>query len=129
VIYDHFVPDVFLSKYQDRPLDLSSNDFYMHRQNAIEKRLAEILKWEDTEAQVFVQGMWEQHVGKLSVVSWRIFRDAQQAQASKNIIITVIGFLFCKITILTVDHKLIRVLFTEFHKHKILFIHTVICQR
>lgn len=80
VIYDHFVPDVFVSKYQEMPLDLQSSDFYRHREAAIEKRLSEMEKWDGVEAQVFVQGMWEQHVGKLSVVSWNIFRDMQQAQ-------------------------------------------------
>ncbi|KAF4525540.1 hypothetical protein B566_EDAN015848 [Ephemera danica] len=80
IIYDKYVPDVFLSPHQEKPLDLYGNEFYEHRKKDVEARLEEIQNWGDDEAITFLQGMWEQHCGKVSLVNWHLFRNHTHAQ-------------------------------------------------
>jgi hypothetical protein len=81
LIYEKFVPDVFLCPYQQQPLDLYGNEFYEHRKADIDARMNEIQNWGDDEAAIFIQEMWEQHRDKESIVNWNLIRDIDQAKA------------------------------------------------
>lgn len=55
------VPDVFQTAFQTAPLDLGTVVFYPTRQEAIEKRLAQI---REGEATALLQHCWQQHLGQ-----------------------------------------------------------------
>jgi len=75
IIYDASHSSVFLSQYQDKPLDWGSTEFYESRRNQIEERLELIrLAGEEGLAQQLMS-LIEEHGSTVSLVVWDAFEN------------------------------------------------------
>ena len=83
IIYEHPVPDVFRSSYQQVPLDLRSGEFYRNRKLRIDKRLETLCKWDMKYVQNYVEKIFKENEGKESLVNWQRFRNLQQIVVSE----------------------------------------------
>jgi Fanconi-associated nuclease 1 len=83
VIYEHPVPDVFRSSYQQEPLDLRSGEFYRNRKEGIDKRLENLCGWDMKYVQYHVEKIFKENEGKESVVNWQRFRNLPQIVVSE----------------------------------------------
>jgi Fanconi-associated nuclease 1 len=82
VIYEHPVPDVFRSSYQQVPLDLYSGEFYRNRKEAVDKRLESLCHWDMNCVREYMERILKEHEGKESIVNWQMFRNLQQIVVS-----------------------------------------------
>lgn len=83
IIYEHPVPDVFRSSYQQVPLDLRSGEFYRTRKEGIDKRLETLCKCDVKYVQDYVEKIFKENEGKESVVNWQRFQNLQQIFVSE----------------------------------------------
>jgi Fanconi-associated nuclease 1 len=82
VIYEHPIPDVFRSSYQQEPLDFNSGEFYRNRKEAIDKTLESLCHWDVKFVREYMERIFKKHEGKESIVSWQRFRSLQQIVVS-----------------------------------------------
>ena len=61
------VPDVFVSPYQDRPLDLYTDAFYKSRKESIDLRLENIQQMSVEELEQEIRNVFERHEGTIAV--------------------------------------------------------------
>ncbi|XP_021935239.1 fanconi-associated nuclease 1-like isoform X2 [Zootermopsis nevadensis] len=78
VIYEHPVPDVFRTSYQQVPLDLYSEEFYRNRKEAVDEKLESLCHCDMKFVSEYVERMLKEHEGKESIVNWQRFQNLEQ---------------------------------------------------
>ena len=64
------MPSVFLSPYQDKPLDWGSKIFYESRKDMLEDLFARLLLNDVQAAADYLCNCRDEHMGKTSVINW-----------------------------------------------------------
>ncbi|XP_070000546.1 fanconi-associated nuclease 1 [Penaeus vannamei] len=75
------VSDVFRSPHQASPLDLDDPNFYAARKEWIDRRLCDMRLWSEERAVSELEQVWTQHIGKVSLVAWDLFRNLDHAKS------------------------------------------------
>ncbi|ROT66235.1 putative fanconi-associated nuclease 1 isoform X2 [Penaeus vannamei] len=75
------VSDVFRSPHQASPLDLDDPNFYAARKEWIDRRLGDMRLWSEERAVSELEQVWTQHIGKVSLVAWDLFRNLDHAKS------------------------------------------------
>ncbi|XP_047501119.1 LOW QUALITY PROTEIN: fanconi-associated nuclease 1-like [Penaeus chinensis] len=75
------VSDVFRSPHQASPLDLDDPNFYAARKEWIDQRLSDMRHWPEERAFSELEQIWTQHLGKVSLVAWDLFRNIDHAKS------------------------------------------------
>eukprot|EP00124_Ichthyophonus_hoferi_P001287 Ihof_evm3s63 gene=Ihof_evmTU3s63 len=82
------IPDVFLTPFQDSPLDLYSDDFFRSRRNIVVERLSFIGECSDDTLRDLLESMWKQHYGDMAVgINW----DLMPLQSWKSVAVCIGG--------------------------------------
>ena len=79
LLYSAEVPDSFRSAFQTLPLDLNSPAFLERRREAIETRLRQLETGTEEDACLRAAEVWQAHHGCLSLASWDVFKDCDDA--------------------------------------------------
>ncbi|XP_011701895.1 PREDICTED: fanconi-associated nuclease 1-like [Wasmannia auropunctata] len=79
-IYDMNVPGVWVSLYQNAPLDLFSSEFYENRKEQIDMRLQIIRKFDAETLSRLLQREFELHCEYMSITQGNIFNDSSSLQ-------------------------------------------------
>ncbi|XP_054720759.1 fanconi-associated nuclease 1-like [Uloborus diversus] len=80
IIYDGDIPDVFISPYQNHPLDLNSDSFFKNREKQILSHLERLQSSTIEEIKEIIKATWEAHHGECSLVMWDRFTDVDHIQ-------------------------------------------------
>lgn len=80
IIFDDTIPHVFQNRFQNCPLDLNTDAFYLSRKEKIDERVESIAKSIDHALQL-LEASFEEHFGEqIMGVDWERFSDLQQLQ-------------------------------------------------
>lgn len=100
------VPDVFRSPHQAAPLDFNDPHFYTARKDLIEKRLSQLENYTEEEAGKELERVWNEHIGKTSLVAWDIFRNLDYVKGLVSSLKLPVLSSICRR--LAVDHRFTR---------------------
>nr|XP_018671419.1 fanconi-associated nuclease 1-like [Ciona intestinalis] len=81
IIFMPGVKDVFRTRYQSHPLDLYTDHFYEHRKDLIDRRLDDIISWNNDDFIVvdFISEIWNKYNGlACSGLNWERFASLEQ---------------------------------------------------
>ena len=86
VIFCGDIPFVFQTEYQNAPLDMGTEWFYVNRKEIIEQRVAEIAKFGDEDIESVLEEIYEQHGGESVVgIYWDRFQRDDVVAICKGI--------------------------------------------
>ena len=77
-LYDYFVPGVFISPFQEAPLDLFTADFFNNRKEKIENKIELVRSFDIETFAEWMQDRYSSYIQYNSVMSNSLFKDEYQ---------------------------------------------------